>query len=231
MSERKLSANDVVSRILLEDDGLIVVDKPAGLPSTGQHLSDPDSLQFLLMAHFRRMRIWAVHQLDKETTGLNLFVRRKALVQVWAQRLAESEKRYRAFVAGTMREDGYVVDVPLGFCPKRHRRAVRKDGKAALSRVKVLARYHDVTEVSVTIATGRTHQVRLHMEHLGHPILGDKRYAPDEIASMHPRLALHAEAIRWSTGDELRAALPEDLRALQQGVANDEVSRGEARSD
>ena len=132
--------SEVGSRILLESAGAIFVDKPAGLPSTGRTLDDPNCLQSLLIAHYRRRRIWAVHQLDAETTGVNLFVRRKALVATWSQQLKAARKRYLTFVSGVLAEDEYVIDAPLGYCERSRRRKVLTSGHAARSQSAVSER-------------------------------------------------------------------------------------------
>ena len=204
--------------MLHEDDGAMFVDKPAGLPSTGATLDDPHCMQSWLISYFRRRKIWAVHQLDADTTGVNLFVRRKALVELWATRLKAAEKAYVAFVQGVLVEDLYEVDAPLGYCERSRRRRVLSTGHNAHSTVRVLKRFNDATEVEVRIATGRTHQVRLHLEHLGHPILGERRYAADVVRRRHTRHALHAEAIRFDFGLEVKSSVPPDLERLRKAL-------------
>ena len=202
-------------KIIYDADGLIVVDKASGIPSSGRTLSDPHCVQSLLMTHFRRSRIWAVHQLDSGTSGLNLFVKRKALVSVWAERLTHAEKDYRAFVGGEMQRQVYTVTAPLGYCEKTRRHRVIASGRPAHSEVRVIHRWPLMTEVAVRISTGRTHQVRLHLEHLGHPVVGDLRYAPEAIGGMHHRLALHAQSIRFRDGLRFETQLPDDLVSLR----------------
>ena len=90
---------DLEARILHEADGVIVVNKPVGWPSTGRDLDDPKCVQHLLMARARRM-VWAVHQLDADTSGVNVFVRRKSLVEPWAQKLRKGRKEYCSFCKG-----------------------------------------------------------------------------------------------------------------------------------
>ena len=202
-------------KIIYDANGLIVVDKASGIPTSGRTLSDPYCVQSLLIAHFRRQRIWAVHQLDSGTSGLNLFVKRKALVSEWAERLTHAEKEYRAFVGGEMQRQIYIVAAPLGYCEKTRRHRVIASGRPAHSEVRVIRRWPRMTEVAVRISTGRTHQVRLHLEHLGHPVVGDRRYASDAIGGMHHRLALHAQSIRFSDGLLFETQLPGDLVSLR----------------
>jgi 23S rRNA-/tRNA-specific pseudouridylate synthase len=218
MISRSKSLTEIEPRILFESGGAIFVDKPAGLPSTGRTLDDPNCLQSLLIAHYRRRRIWAVHQLDAATTGVNIFVRRKALVATWSQQLKAAQKRYLAFVSGVLAEDEYVIDAPLGYCERSRRRKVLTSGQAARSQVWVRQRFAQATEIEVSIETGRTHQVRLHLEHIGHPILGDARYANREIQRRHPRQALHALEIRFTDGLKVEAEVPPDLHSLREAL-------------
>ncbi len=186
----------ISDRIIHEADGLIVIDKPAGLPSTGTTLEDPHCAQYLLMRAYRR-KIWAIHQLDADTTGVNIFVRRKALVSVWAERLKRNaRKRYIAVCSGRPNFDARTIAHPLGFVPEHGRRGIKADGQAALSRVRVLARGPDASILSVVIETGRTHQIRIHLAEEGHPLLGETRYV-SPACSRHPRQALHALEIRF----------------------------------
>ncbi len=102
-------------RILHDAEGLVVVDKPAGLPTTGRDLGDPGCVQHALAAQLRRpvRKVWAVHQLDRFTSGVCLFVRRKALVQVWQAHLRAGRKRYLALVHGVPGWETEQVDAPL----------------------------------------------------------------------------------------------------------------------
>ncbi|MBA2664295.1 MAG: RNA pseudouridine synthase [Bradymonadaceae bacterium] len=192
------------TRILYEHDGVIAWDKPAGLAATGRTLEDPDCAQYLAMQHYRRM-IWAVHQLDAETSGVLVFVRKKSLVPIWQQRLGASKtaKRYLAIVHGRLDHRQRVIKEPVG-------------GKAARSDFRVLSESAQASLLEVRIHTGRTHQIRIHLEHLGLTLFGEKRYgaAPCE---EHPRHALHAASIEFGDGEEpqkLEAPLAEDMVEL-----------------
>lgn len=184
----------VIQRV---DDGLIVADKPAGLPSTGHTLEDPDCLQALLIARLRRTRIWAVHQLDRGTSGLNLFVTRKALVQVWQDHLRRGSKRYLAVVEGAPAEPG-----------ASRRIDARIRGKEAVTVVRALGRSAGLSLIEARIETGRTHQIRLHLAGIGHPLVGEQQHRePPDLR--HPRPLLHAWRI------ELEEDAPEAVRTLE----------------
>ena len=213
--------------ILVQHDGLVVVDKPAGLASTGRSMNDPDCVQSLLMSHLGRRKVWAVHQLDTGTTGLNLFVTRKALVAEWSARLAEAvgRKRYFALCHGVVVGDEHVIALPIGKIRTKTGRslsAITKKGQPARSVVRVLARGQAYTAVEVEIVTGRTHQVRLHLAHTGHPIVGEHLHR-DPPCRLHGRPALHAWKLDFSDGpSEVRhlvAPIPDDLQRLARQLA------------
>jgi 23S rRNA-/tRNA-specific pseudouridylate synthase len=211
---------------LLYDDGrVLVVDKPPGLPSTGRDLDDPDSLEHRLAAHVGR-RVWAVHQLDADTSGVIVFVMRKSLVPVWAERLSSrnADKEYLAICHGAPRFDELEVNAPLVATGRRTppywRVAVRPDepgARTATSRLRVLDRTASHALVRVTLVTGRSHQARLHLAHAGHPLVGEQVYRTPPCTE-HPRHALHAHTIRFRTAvdppHELTAPLAPDLVAL-----------------
>lgn len=185
-------ASNLPGLVLHDEGGLIVVDKPAGLASTGRSLDDPDCLQWHL-ARWARRKVWAVHQLDKQTSGVNLFVRRKALVAEWQRILGERRTRkvYLALTHGRLQPGRLTVDEPIGWVDALGRRAVTPDGQPSRSHVEVLDHTASASLVCVTIETGRTHQVRIHLAHLGHPLLGEDRYR-DPPCRLHSRQALHA---------------------------------------
>lgn len=204
---------DLEARILLAEDGLIAVDKPAGLPSTGRTLSDPDCLQHHLMQHYRR-KIWAVHQLDADTTGVNLFVRRKALVAQVAEKLGRGRKVYLALCHGRFEHRGWHrIDAPIGWVEARRARWISPQGKSAISDVRAVALSEGFSLLEVAIKTGRTHQVRIHMASVGHPLIGERRYKapPCDLLGRH---ALHAHRVKLAGADIIEAPMPDDIQSL-----------------
>jgi 23S rRNA pseudouridine1911/1915/1917 synthase len=196
---------------------LLVIDKPAGLPSTGATLEDPWCAQHMLMTRARR-KVWAVHQLDALTSGVNVFVRRKALVaEVGEKMRGTGAKRYLAICHGVPDFDRKVVDAPIGWMAKARRRGVTPDGDAARTDVEVLAIGDDASLICCTMRSGRNHQLRIHLAHLGHPLLGEGRYR-DPACDRHWRHALHAWDLRLADGQTFCAPLPTDLRALALGL-------------
>ncbi len=199
--------------IVYDADGLLLVDKPAGLPSTGRDLDDPACAQHRLQLALKR-RVWAVHQLDAETSGLLLFVRRRTLVAPWAARLKAGRKTYLALVHGDP-PDRFVAEQPLDWVAAQRRRWVTPGGKPARTAVLTLARGPDAAWVRARISTGRTHQVRIHLAFAGHPLVGEARYRSPPCA-LHGRHALHAWRVDLPGLERLEAALPPDLQDLSR---------------
>lgn len=223
-------------QVVHEDADLIIVDKPAGLvvhPGSG----NPDgTLINRLLADFPELaalpRAGIVHRLDKDTSGLLVVARspraREALtVQLKARTMG---REYEAVVDGVM-SGGGIIDVPIGRHPvARTRMAVDTGGRPARTHYRVIARYQAHTHVSVRLETGRTHQVRVHLAHARHPIVGDPLYGRRRLPAGVPpalretigsfgRQALHAVRLTLKhpadgTVRSFEAALPADMQAL-----------------
>ncbi|UDF04673.1 pseudouridine synthase [Asticcacaulis sp. AND118] len=182
------------------DDSVLVFDKPAGLLSVpGRLPENKDSLALRVQAAWPDALI--VHRLDMATSGLIVLARgaeaHRSLSIAFAERRVE--KRYVAVVAGQVAADEGEVDLPL-ICdwPNRPRQRVDHEiGKPSLTRYRVIERLNDRTRMALEPVTGRSHQLRVHMMALGHPILGDEFYAPDAARRLSPRLCLHAEYLAF----------------------------------
>ncbi|HJL18170.1 MAG TPA: RNA pseudouridine synthase [Sandaracinaceae bacterium LLY-WYZ-13_1] len=205
--------------VLLDEDGVVVVDKPAGLESTGRTPDDPGGVQRHLADRLGR-RIWAVHQLDRDTTGVLVFVRRKSLVAVWQRRLGRrsTRKRYLAVVHGRPRFRERVVTGALAYDRRARRWRVAPEGKSARTELRVRAAVDEAALVEAVLRTGRTHQARVHLAHEGHPLFGERRYRTPPCAA-HPRHALHAWRLEVGPepgfrGATFEAPVPGDLRGL-----------------
>jgi RluA family pseudouridine synthase len=211
--------------VVHEDDDLLVVDKPAGMlvhpVLRGQTGTLANGVAHRDLLRGIRARVHPVHRLDRDTSGLVLFARTPL-----AHRRLDSQLRshalrreYLAFVCGRVPDDEGIVDAPIGRDPAASaRRAVRADGAPARTRFRVLERFADATLLRLELETGRTHQVRVHLRHLGHPILGDPVYGP---AGPQPigRQALHAASLSLthpSTGAPavFHSPLPPDMAEL-----------------
>lgn len=189
--------------ILHHDDDLVVVVKPAGLlsvPGKGAQLAD------CLEARLRAAdpAVLLIHRLDRDTSGVMVFARRASAQRHLGLQFEKRRvtKHYIARVAGIVAEDEGEIDLPLrADWPNRPRQMVAPDGRAASTAWRVLERGADETRLALQPRTGRSHQLRVHLQALGHPILGDPLYA-DGTARDYPRLMLHAErlAFRHPTG-------------------------------
>ena len=187
--------------LLYQDDTLLVLNKPSGLLSVpGRGADKQDCLSARVQAQFADALV--VHRLDMATSGLLMMGRgadaQRAINQAFSQGLVE--KRYVAMVAGLLEADGIwrTIDLPIAVdWPRRPLRIIQVDGKASQTRWRCIA--HDLqrqsSRVELEPLTGRSHQLRLHMQAIGHPILGDALYAPAHIQTMAPRLLLHACAL------------------------------------
>jgi 23S rRNA pseudouridine955/2504/2580 synthase len=225
--------------VVWEDEVLIAVDKPAGVAVHGG-----SGVAFGVIEQLRRARPEArflelVHRLDKETSGLLLVAKkRSALLALQEQfRRRETGKTYAALVAGTWPASRKVIDLALhktlDAAGERHVRVVaadHADGRRSISLVAIVAAWPDFTLLDVTIKTGRTHQIRVHLAHEGHPIVGDPKYGDFALnralargerlgGRRFERMFLHARRLAFehpSSGQviELEAPLPAEFESL-----------------
>jgi tRNA pseudouridine32 synthase/23S rRNA pseudouridine746 synthase len=188
---------DTPLSILYEDDSVIVVDKPAGLLTVPGKLENRQDC-LITRLQSARWNALTVHRLDCDTSGVIIFARTKQaqgfLGQEFEQRRAH--KTYIARLKGRMATDSGIVDLPLGsdweYRPRQ--KVDHAKGRPAVTDWQVINRTDHETRVRLTPHTGRSHQLRVHMLALGHPILGDQIYAPETLAN-HNRLMLHAETL------------------------------------
>ncbi|MFT4702684.1 MAG: 23S rRNA pseudouridine1911/1915/1917 synthase [Bradymonadia bacterium] len=215
-----LDAGALAELTLFDEQGVIVLNKPPGIPTAGRTLHDPRSLQFALMQVNHRKMIWAVHQLDAATSGVNVFLRKKSLVPIWQSRMRypNAAKSYVAVIEGQLPEPHIRVDQPIGWIGwgDNKRWGIAKKGKQAATQLRELASTGTHSVIQCTLESGRTHQIRVHLQYLGLSLVGEPFYR-DSPCQRHPRQALHAEQMRFADGlmpSELRAPLPSDLRHL-----------------
>jgi len=217
-------------RIVYEDGDLIVIDKPAGLvvhPGAGV----PDrTLLNALLAHAPELaavpRAGIVHRLDKDTSGLLVVARNVAAQARLAEQLAARTVRrvYLALVHGDPPAQG-TIDAPVGRDTRvRTRMTVTRRGKEARTRYRVLERFGHAALVECRLETGRTHQIRVHFQHIRHPLVGDAVYRRGTRQGLTlPRQALHAaelELVHPRSGKALswRSPLPRDMARLLEGL-------------
>jgi 23S rRNA pseudouridine1911/1915/1917 synthase len=212
-------------RIVHEDADVLVLDKPAGILVHPAGSESRPTLAHGVAHHLASRgisaRVRPVHRIDRDTSGLVLFALSAHAHQKLDGQLRERTlaREYLAFVRGTPGADEGVVDAPIARDPRRaHLRMVRPGGESARTRYRVVERFSAAALLALELDTGRTHQIRVHLAHLGHPVLGDRPYGG---AGAEPirRQALHAARLAFdhpATGEavELRSPLPEDLAAL-----------------
>lgn len=204
-----MAENPAQLGVLHHSGGVVAVSKPAGLPSTGRDLSDPLCVQALLQAQLGQ-QVWAVHQLDAGTTGANLFVTKRSLVQEWQSRLAAGSKTYYALCHGAPDWRTRVVDGPIGWAGSQRRRWVVQGGKPALTDISVVDRATHYCVLRARPKTGRTHQVRIHLAYVGHPLVGEARYRRKACRRL-PRPALHLAELKLPGLPRLSVPIPPDM--------------------
>lgn len=186
--------------IVYADDTIVLVDKPSLLLSVpGRGEAKHDSVVTRLAGQFQQIR--EVHRLDWETSGLMLLARNRSAHSELSRQFREREvgKRYTAVVYGVPEAENGEVDKPLRCdWPNRPRQMVDTLlGKPSQTRWRLLQAETDRSRVELTPITGRSHQLRVHMQSLGHPILGDGLYAHEAARTMAPRLLLHASRLEF----------------------------------
>ncbi|MCI5902099.1 MAG: RluA family pseudouridine synthase [Blautia sp.] len=231
LTEPDILPEDIPLDILYEDDDILVVNKPKGMvvhPSAG-HTSG--TLVNAVLSHCKEhlsgingvMRPGIVHRIDKDTTGALLVCKNDAAHHNIAEQLKEHtiKRRYRAIVQGNIREDEGTVEGAIGRHPTdRKKMAIHvKNGKPAITHYKVLERFGNATYVECRLETGRTHQIRVHMTSIGHPLLGDEVYGSGKNPYHLQGQTLHAQVLGFihpRTGEymEFCAPLPEYFEQL-----------------
>jgi len=239
---REVLAEDIPLQIVHEDEHLVVVDKPAGMvvhPAPGNWSG---TLVNALLGRGGDLsavggveRAGIVHRLDKETSGLLIVARTERAHRILGAAIAERKvlRRYAAVAWGHLDRDEITVDQPLARDPRdRRRMAVAASGKPARTTLTRLARFDSVDLLRAHLHTGRTHQIRVHLASLGHPVIGDDVYGGGGgrkvVALPTRRHFLHAAWLRFRhpvTGLELdlRSPLPDDLRTALAQIARDET--------
>ncbi|AKA35807.1 RluA family pseudouridine synthase [Flagellimonas lutaonensis] len=241
-----LTPEDIPLDIVYEDDVLLVVNKPAGMVVHPGHGNYSGTLINALVHHFENLpknsseRPGLVHRIDKDTSGLLVIAKTEAAMAHLANQFFEktSEREYVALVWGNVENDEGTVEGPIGRNPKNRLQMMvfpeGEQGKEAITHYKVLERLGYVTLVSCRLETGRTHQIRVHMKHIGHTLFNDERYGGDKILKgttftkykqfvenafkVLPRQALHAKTLGFQhpvSGKFMRfdSELPDDMVA------------------
>ncbi|WP_069825342.1 RluA family pseudouridine synthase [Pediococcus pentosaceus] len=200
--------------IVFEDDDVIVVNKPQGMvvhPAPGH---ENGTLVNGLLDHAPlatvngELRPGIVHRIDKDTSGLLMVAKNdQAMLSLSAQLKAKTNQRkYLAIVHGNFKEEAGTINAPIGRSKKdRKKMAIVEDGRPAVTHFKVLERFMDYTLIECELETGRTHQIRVHLKYIGHPVAGDPLYGPRNTLKGNGQF-LHAKLLGFKhprTGEEL----------------------------
>ncbi len=208
VEDESFVAQDIPLDIVYEDSDLLVINKPQGMvvhPAAGH--SD-GTLVNALLAYCKDelsdingvLRPGIVHRIDKDTSGLMLACKNNFTHLKLADMLSRHEivREYRALVYGFVKEDKGMIDAPIGRSTNdRRKMAVNKDGKSAVTHFEVVERLGDITDLKLILETGRTHQIRVHMAYIGHPVVGDPVYAARRKNYGLAGQALHSRAITF----------------------------------
>ena len=214
-------------RIVLDEPDLLVLDKPAGLAVHGGSGIDVGLIETLRQMYPDERYLELVHRLDRDTSGLIMIARRAATLRALHELLRKDgvDKRYQCLVEGRWPSSVAHVDAPLekySLASGERLVKVTASGKRARTEFRVLRRFQRATLVEAKPITGRTHQIRVHCRHAGHPILGDEKYSTPSTEALTgalelPRLFLHAANLRFQLAGEavsLDSPLPDELVAL-----------------
>ncbi|MDH5377003.1 MAG: 23S rRNA pseudouridine(955/2504/2580) synthase RluC [Gammaproteobacteria bacterium] len=231
-NDKRLFPN-VKSRIIYDDPHFLVVNKPSGMAVHGGSGLSFGMIEALRSLYPHTKRLELVHRLDRETSGCLLIAKKTSILRDLHEQIREHrmEKRYLALLKGRLEDKETEVDVPLlKNVTKSGERmvVVSPEGKEARSTFIRQRVFKDVCLAEVDLTTGRTHQIRVHAAHIGHPVIGDEKYGDPEINKQMKgqgckRLFLHAESLRFvhpATGEDfaIKAKLDEDLVSVVRNL-------------
>ena len=234
--EIEIKAQDIPIEIIYEDNDIIIVNKPKGMvvhPANG----NPDgTLVNAIMAKCKdslsgiggEIRPGIVHRIDKDTSGLLIIAKNDTAHVNMSEQIKNHEvkKTYVALVRGIIKENEATIDMPIGRSTSdRKKMTVNRNGKNAVTHIKVLKRYDKYTLVEVNIETGRTHQIRVHLSHIGYPIIGDYTYSNGKNEFGVEGQCLHAKCLEFKhpiTGKEMKleAPLPQYFQEILNTLDN-----------
>ena len=241
--ETIFAPEDINVPILAEEKDFLVIEKPAGMvvhPGAGNRTGTLlNGLLFMYPELSKIPRAGIVHRLDKDTSGLMVVGRNLQATQVLSNQISERtvKRIYEAFTVGELKKSGK-INAPLGRHPQnRQKQAVIDNGREAITHYKVITNYGSYSHIEVSLETGRTLQIRVHMNYQGYPLIGDplygrrRRFAKGthkelrEVIESFPRQALHASQLSFVNPKSLklveyRSNLPEDLKNLQQNLVD-----------
>lgn len=203
-------AENIPLDIVYEDSDLLVVNKPKGMVVHPANGNWDGTLVNALLYHCRDslsgingvIRPGIVHRIDKDTSGLLIVAKNDAAHLGLAEQIKEHSfsRMYEAVVYGNIKEDGGTVNQPIGRNPKDRKKmaVVQNNAKPAVTHFQVIQRYGEFTHIRCMLETGRTHQIRVHMAYIGHPLAGDSVYGPKKVITYLNGQCLHAKLIGFN---------------------------------
>ncbi|MBI5139782.1 RluA family pseudouridine synthase [Candidatus Nomurabacteria bacterium] len=224
-------------KILYEDPNILVIDKPSGISVHPDGRSNEKTITDWVLKKYPRMknvgepmgdipRPGVVHRLDRDTSGVLVLAKNQKTYEFLKKQFQDREikKVYHAIVSGNIKSDKGIINKPIGRSPKDFRRwlagrGARGELREAITEYRVLKRLKNFTYLEVKPKTGRTHQIRVHMKYLSHPVVCDSLYNPDGLCPKGlKRMALHALSIEFKTpkGKKLKieAPLPSEFKKM-----------------
>lgn len=219
-----LVAEEIPLSIIYEDGDVLVVDKPWGMKSIPTKNEPTGSLANAIAGYYERIGICStvhiVTRLDKDTSGLVLIAKHRHVHHLFSlqQKGREIKRTYEAFTEGRLDSDAGKIEEPIGRKPDSIiEREVRLDGRYALTHFRVNKRFQDFDQIELRLDTGRTHQIRVHLSYIGHPLAGDDLYGGS--VTLIGRQALHCKNLSFfhpfkNEWVHLEAVLPPDMRLL-----------------
>lgn len=208
--------------VVFEDDYIIAINKMPGMPihPTKGHFKGTvaNALAYLYLNKGKSIKIRPINRLDKDTSGMVIFAKNSHIQHMMSNEKLSFQKEYIAVVEGKLKNEEGIIDLPI----KREgldsiKRTVCQDGQSAATFYKIIKKNEEASLLRVRLLTGRTHQIRVHMSYIGHPLYGDDLYGGSR--GMIKRQALHAERVSFIhpiTGSyiDLNAGIPEDIKLL-----------------
>lgn len=214
--EIKIEPQNIPLEVVYEDENMLVVNKPSGMLTHPTAIERENTLVNALLYHFGGnlsdingvFRRGILHRLDRNTSGLLMIAKNNKAHEFLANQIKEHTitKKYRAVVKGVVEKDEFEIDSPIGRNPNQpHKMAVREDGKPSKTIVKILERFKDATYLELTLVTGRTHQIRVHMKSINHPVYNDTLYGAGQGKVKTEEQVLQSYYLRFTKpfGDEI----------------------------
>lgn len=214
--EIKIEPQNIPLEIVYEDENMLVVNKPSGMLTHPTTIERENTLVNALLFKYGEnlsningeFRRGILHRLDRNTSGLLMIAKNNKAHEFLANQIKEHTitKKYRAIAKGIIEQDEFEINSPIGRNPNQpHKMAVREDGKPSKTIVKVLERFKDATYIELTLITGRTHQIRVHMKSINHPVFNDSLYGAGQGKVKTEEQVLQSYFLRFTKpfGDEI----------------------------